>query len=335
MGNLFPYVAEYPKRETWRPRSEEEYIAKLDAIAGALNAMDAAGPPDLLLACEVAAPYKVTGRDAMGDLAERLPGDRGRFVGSAECAERQRGITFGAIWNADVLDRLGDAVPHVVSEAQLGPSSEAGRPVVEATFAEKSGGSRFTVYLNHWTSRMRGHWETEAKRITAAKTLIGLLQRRLIFGGTFEGDPGDLLLAVGDFNDEPFDRSLYRPYDRDEALVFTRDRWSVLTRQPSAYRPLMYNPCWRLLGEREVAGAHPPAAATPAGSYLYREQWTTFDQVLVSSGLLSGVHPVFDETSLRIHCPLELRGGDGGPRGPSDHYALRFDLCFGENGGGC
>ena len=86
------------------------------------------------------------------------------------------------------------------------------------------------------------------------------------------------VVLLGDFNDEPFDRSLA------EQVLATRDRGRA--RRGGC---LLYNPFWRCLGEREphVPGTVP---RTYAGSYFHRRgastQWRTFDQIIFSAPFL-------------------------------------------------
>jgi endonuclease/exonuclease/phosphatase family metal-dependent hydrolase len=88
------------------------------------------------------------------------------------------------------------------------------------------------------------------------------------------------VVILGDFNDDPFNPPLAGH------LLATRDR--SLAQSSSSY---FYNPFWRFLGESDP---HKPGIECDSicGTYLQQHgqdetRWRTFDQIIVSSGLLS------------------------------------------------
>ena len=108
------------------------------------------------------------------------------------------------------------------------------------------------VMVNHWPSRWGGVLSTKPKRITAAKTLKALSD------SIRESSPDPKLIAMGDFNDEPLNQSL-------KMLSGPSDSPGV---------PL-------------VNLALSPEGNVP-GTIRYRNEWTCFDQILVSDNFLSG-----------------------------------------------
>jgi hypothetical protein len=64
-------------------------------------------------------------------------------------------------------------------------------------------------------------------------------------------------------------------------------------------RPRLYNASWRLLGE---TAPHPTTNGSTAGTYYSTSErtWHTFDQVIVSGGLLTTTPPFLDEASVRV-----------------------------------
>ena len=86
------------------------------------------------------------------------------------------------------------------------------------------------------------------------------------------------IIILGDFNDEPFDKSLAGH------LLATRDR--TLVKQNDLY---FYNPFWRHLGETlpHSYGLH---SGSICGTCFHRTgeetKWRTFDQIIVSSSFL-------------------------------------------------
>ena len=134
-----------------------------------------------------------------------------------------------------------------------------------------SDNSLFHLFVSHWPSRGTSE-ETVLRRETIASRLkdqITAIEER-------SKDPAIILL--GDFNDEPFDKSL------SWNLLATRDRHLAQTR-----KGFLYNPFWRRLGEFEPH-VFASAKCGAAGTYFYKNgtatRWHTFDQILFSSAFL-------------------------------------------------
>ncbi len=108
------------------------------------------------------------------------------------------------------------------------------------------------VMVNHWPSRYGGVLATQPKRITAAKTLKALCD------SVRESSPDAGMIAMGDFNDEPVNKSL-----------------NILSGQPEAPDVAFVN--LALYPEGNVPG-----------TIRFRHEWTCFDQILVSDNLLAG-----------------------------------------------
>jgi len=86
-------------------------------------------------------------------------------------------------------------------------------------------------------------------------------------------------VLVGDFNEEPFDEGVER------YLLSSRDSGKVRRR-----KDLLYNPFWRHLSSFRPKGDS-PGHGDP-GTHFYpkapHSDWHTFDQLMVSSPLVSG-----------------------------------------------
>ncbi|MBM3500326.1 MAG: hypothetical protein FJX74_16845 [Armatimonadetes bacterium] len=283
------------------------------------------GAPALMAFCEVACPKRVKNIDAAKAVAEAL-GPQYKHCTATE--GDQRGITCAAVWNTSQLDENTAARRlHAVIDDVTG--GEYGRPILELQLTASGSDRTFTLFVNHWTSRREEN--TEGRRTLAGAHLVRLTQRKVVKGGDFTGNPKALVLAVGDFNDEPYNPSLVDPSGRSSRPLVVRDRTAVLKRRPATLAPVLYNASWSLLGERQTRTEEIAAGREkPAGTYLFSEvgkgQWNTFDQVLVSAGMLEGDPPVFDDGSLAVYCPFELVNTDGVPEMTSDHFPIRFAL---------
>ena len=106
------------------------------------------------------------------------------------------------------------------------------------------------VFVNHWVSRWRGMMESQYLRILCAKTL------KKVIDSVCALNPDANILAMGDFNDNPYDNSILTLTEAAENYPLFN-----LTLKPS---------------NKEVKG-----------TLKYGSEWSYFDQFLVSAALLS------------------------------------------------
>lgn len=185
------------------------------------------------------------------------------------------------------------------------------------------GGSAFVVVHNHWPSRKLSN--AGPLRIGAADFCSRVIERRLKFQphemrrasriavpveGVLRKRWDTPVLALGDFNDEPFDPSLRLLLDstRSRALVerepkFPKRQGIDGMQDYLGMRPRFYNPCWSLLGDQVTDSA--------PGTHVYSGEWFVLDQFLCSRGMLSGTGVRFVDGSVRSVTPstLSLSGG--------------------------
>ncbi len=149
---------------------------------------------------------------------------------------------------------------------------------------------------NHWPSRSAGQYESEPFRIMAAETLAYWVERI----HEIHGDDV-ALVALGDFNDEPFSRSM-----TDYALA-TASRDPVLRGR-----------------NRYLLNLMAPLAGAGLGSHHFDGRWNMLDQILISRGLLTGASGFQLAGDAVIEGrDLMARPGSGAPR--------RFGLGSGKN----
>lgn len=113
------------------------------------------------------------------------------------------------------------------------------------------------ILVNHWPSRSGGINQTEPKRKAAALVV------RSIVDSLFAADPASKIIIMGDFNDEPDDASISEVLHAVDDTTQIRDG-------------ILFNMMGRFEG----------SAVT--GTHKYQEEWSVFDQVIVSGGLF---HP--------------------------------------------
>lgn len=170
----------------------------------------------------------------------------------------ERGIDVGFAYNKDKLSVL-NSEKHTVNL-----SGRPTRDIISITFSYE--GKRLHVIGNHWPSRRGGEQRSESKRETAASALRGVVDKIL------KNDPNADILILGDFNDEPEDRSIQEVLRASGNMEAVRN-----TNDGSLYD------CWT-----EYPGI---------GSSLYRKHWLRIDQAIVSRGMLDNKNFFIDRES--------------------------------------
>lgn len=142
------------------------------------------------------------------------------------------------------------------------------------------------VLASHWPSRLHCHSEDSNRHI------YGLRLRDKFTELLKEEDPNAFIIMLGDYNDEPFDKSLAHQ------LMASRDLDQVKRK-----KYLLYNPFWQQLCKRT-----PERVAS--GSYFYKggevTKWYTFDQIIFSHAFLTSDTWTYAHSSDLVHELPEL-----------------------------
>ena len=120
------------------------------------------------------------------------------------------------------------------------------------------GSDTITVFINHWPSRRGGYLGSQPRRNYVASILRNLVD------SVQSLHPATNILIMGDFNDEPEDESLKR----------------ILMAQTDTI-PFNSQGLYNLMGIRNRKRLE--------GTIKYRDQWSTFDQFVVSGALMCGM----------------------------------------------
>ena len=155
------------------------------------------------------------------------------------------------------VPKKGDVFNHVVLKRN------ATRDIVQVNFKTKSSPAVDLVLIgNHWPSRLGGELVSEPYRIIAAETLSYWLERvSEKFGKEVS------ILVMGDFNDEPYNRSMH------EYALSEKDSKRVKSKRSK--KPYLLNLMWLL--QTDGVGTH------------FYDAWGMLDQILVNRSLLTGV----------------------------------------------
>lgn len=166
------------------------------------------------------------------------------------------------------------------------------------------------VYVNHWKSRSGGVENTKNKRIQAAQVL------RTHIDSIQKADDDPRIVVMGDFNDEPNNESVYNVLSAKKPGSSKGDNKTLYN--------LSYDK-----GKNEVSG-----------TYVYKDEWKMYDQIIVSSNLLynegelyvSEFAKIFSDPSFlepnyhNVYAPSPTFNGGTYIGGPSDHHLTYIRL---------
>jgi endonuclease/exonuclease/phosphatase family metal-dependent hydrolase len=271
----------------WTP---ELFTRKLDQLTRILKQIHKGQGPDALGVCEV------ENRFVLEELCQRLNAalPTRRYVPvHADSSRDGRGIDTAFVVDSKRLTLVPDTLFSHFVMRRTGT-----RDITQATFKTKAG-REIVLLCNHWPSRSGGNYESRGYRFTAGESLAYFHQRiREVVGVDTP------ILAMGDFNDEPFDESLQRYAEA------TRER-SDVERARSA--PRFYNLSWwfRPIETKDYKGKKRQIH----GTIYFEGNGAIFDQLLVSQGLLHPTSPLkVKEDTARIELFQEMvdsRAGEG------------------------
>ena len=237
----------------WSPARRDRKISQLASVIAQMNG--GAGP-DLLGVCEVENRFVLD--LLVATLGTPLPG-RNYDIVQADTKD-ERGIDVAFIYDADLFEVPDDQVFfHVVMRRN------ATRELVQVNFKTTQGDRTWSVFGNHWPSRSGGQFESAGYRHIAGETLSYFHQRALEVHGA--ATPA---LAMGDFNDEPFDTSMVTH------ALSTRQRQRVL----EADTPRFWNLSWSVIGD--------PAD----GTFYFNNEPNLLDQFLVNKNMAKQTMPI-------------------------------------------
>jgi predicted extracellular nuclease len=269
---------------------------KIKNLANIINQMFNRQGPDLLGVCEV------ENEEIVQRLASQIniPGRNYGVV--AHSSADARGIDVSFIFDQNTLQAANPS-HHVVIKRT------ATRDLFWCTFTVPATNRYFAVIANHWPSRSAGQYDSEPFRMLSGETLSFVLSELLA------NDPNLPILAMGDFNDEPFNRSM------QDYLLGTRDPGRV--KSSSLVRLL--NLMWPLM------------QGDDSGTFLFSSTWNMLDQFLVSKEFIKIASKVkVVDGSIAIFKPQEMKGPAGAAKkygrpskpasfnqtGFSDHYPI-------------
>lgn len=306
LENLFdtfddPMIFDDDRTPTGKDRwTDELYRKKLENMAFAIHMIGqrhTGAPPALLGVCEV------ENRQVLEDLVKMpllAPYD---YEIIHFDSPDERGIDVALIYQSSIFTPLHSTKHELVLYDHKNPSK---RDFTRDQLAVSGmlGGEEIHVVVNHWPSRSGGEKLSSHKRENAARL------SNKITDSIFRKDPYAKVILMGDFNDDPTNKSLSK-------VIGAKNKKEQVGISD------FYNPYASL-------------AQSGAGSLAYRDRWNLFDQILVSRSLIEKSPEKF--TFFRAHIfnepflvtptgqykgyPFRSFGSTGFTGGYSDHFPV-------------
>lgn len=271
------------------------YKAKLKNMAKVISTMCNGSQPDILGVCEIESAI------ALKDLIKTAPLKASyRYVHYDSPDER--GVDVALVYNSDKLTVIKS---EKIAVSLTKDKNDRTRDQLCVSLLAKGAKDTLHVYVCHFPSRKEGKNESEQNRIDAARTCINYLNSHF-------NTSKDKIIIMGDFNDEPWDKSIARVIGAKN--IYKNDSADLLN--------LMYS--FKQEGR---------------GSYKFRGNMNMLDQLIISNALhkgnkltyIAGTANIFDADWLTqkgkyAGYPLRTFGGNQWLNGYSDHYPVSLYL---------
>ncbi|MDJ0780894.1 MAG: hypothetical protein QNJ22_02930 [Desulfosarcinaceae bacterium] len=301
LGNLFDTIDspisqdfEFTPDKGW---TAETQTAKIGNLAAVINQMFDGNGPDLLGICEV------ENEAVLKKLVEAVTVRNDLAILQFEDGPDIRGIDCALVYSDQKFEpiRFTDPEPPA-PKGHLIHNRYPTRDIFEAPLKVLDNDAELIVYINHWPSRSRGRYKTESLRIAAAYHLGRLIDQRLKMTrqellalpdtaasmNLLQARWNRNILAMGDFNDEPFNRSVMEELRASSGL----DKLEEPVERSGTYEHIPDVVPYAKL-QASLFNCMWPTVATPdRGSYFYGSSIPTMnmlDQFLVTRGLYYGL----------------------------------------------
>jgi endonuclease/exonuclease/phosphatase family metal-dependent hydrolase len=328
---------EYTPAKGW---TDQVFQAKKSNLANALNATHSGSGPELLAVAEI----------ETDDLLEELITEMGNP--HLEVVEDPSGTS----------DLRGIDVAMAYDKQRLRPKCQAShvvhlryrtRDIFEVVFEVIGTDEELVVIASHWPSRMLGKYRTEPLRCAVAEHIAYLVESHVkVEPEKYEelrDEDDDLepvmekweakVMVVGDFNDEPGERSvvdhLKASNELDRVIGATNDI-DGFKDETADYRGqdvFLFNPTWKFLPQQNTGTYF---LDTLRSGEKLAKRYQILDQLVASRGLVSGNGLTLDINSVSIFRDSIVATSSGRPRkfkkntmqGTSDHLPLTAVLNY-------
>ncbi|MEN1727230.1 MAG: endonuclease/exonuclease/phosphatase family protein [Pseudomonadota bacterium] len=273
LENLFG-PENHPQRISWvaddvasdlRGWTPALYQTKLDQLASIIRQMKSGAGPDILGVCEVEDHHVLD--KLVTTLGPLLP-NRSYGVIHATADLSSRGIDTAFLFDQNLFSVDTNLVFNHFVMRRTGT-----RDILQATFQSLGSGAEMVVMANHWPSRYGGDGADASAgfRATAGETMAYWHKRIREESPEADRTP---VLAMGDMNDDPWDRSL-----TINALA-TRERGDVERARSERF----YNFTWEYA--TTAVTDHQGNSRLLEGTLYFKNNGNLFDQILANRPLL-------------------------------------------------
>jgi predicted extracellular nuclease len=288
--------------EQFTPKGEKrwddtKYHTKLSNLAKVIAQLANNKPPTFLGLCEI------ENRKVLNDLVKQ-PTLKSANYGIAHIeSPDERGIDVAFLYNKAVF-----TVSHIQAyQPNLSQYKDKTRDILYVS-GETNSGEALHFIINHWPSRGEGRKESEPKRIAAAETFLAIQH-------TIRTESPDAkIIVMGDFNDEPSNKSI-------------KEKLGVSCSEENTDQNQLFNAFCKLEDANK-------------GSYRYRSYWDMLDQIMVSKSMITdttGIHYIPNSAGIKAESwmiqtgkyegfPLRSYGGNNYLGGYSDHFPVFIEL---------
>lgn len=277
--------------------TKKRYQNKLDNMAKVISQIANGNAPDILGVCELES------ATALKDLLKKED-LKNKYQFTHYDSPDERGVDVALIYNQQKFTAL-ESKPIQVNLSK--DSTDRTRDILYVKLYAKDAKDTLHLLVCHFPSRREGKHQSEQNRIDAAKEMKNFISKNI-------NTTAQNLIIMGDFNDEPWDKSVYRTIGAQNYLK-TKDS-SLL------------NLMWGFQYEKR-------------GSYKFKNDMNMLDQIIISKALANnsgldyenGSINIFDKEWLKQKgkyegFPLRTFGGKDWLNGYSDHFAVYMNLKY-------
>ena len=280
-----------------RKWDEKKYSTKLTNLAKVISQIANDKAPTFLGVCEI------ENRKVLEDLVKD-PQIAQNDYGIAHIeSPDERGIDVALLYNENIF-----TVKKVKAyQPDLSAFDDKTRDILYVK-GKLANGEILHFIINHWPSRGGGRKESEPKRLAAAQRLLSIHEEIL------NDNPEAKIIVMGDFNDEPSNKSISETLD-------------VACKMDKVENDQLFNAFCKLEDQDK-------------GSYRYRSYWDMLDQIMISKSMITdtaGVHFIPNSAGIKAEdwmiqtgkyegFPLRTYGGNNYLGGYSDHFPIYIEL---------
>lgn len=271
--------------------SSERYVTKLNNLSKVILAMGNGVGPDILGMSEV------ENRNVLVDLTTKTDLKKQKYGIVHFDSPDKRGIDVAMIYKKNKFKVLDSKAIYVPMPADSSYTRDI--LLVKGVFGKKD---TLYIFVNHWPSRRGGEEKSAVLRMIAAEKL------RHAQDSILKLFPNAKIIAMGDFNDEPDDKSILS----------------------LKYSLVSANGFVDLMDSLDAAGD---------GSYHYRKEKNMLDQILITHSLEKGKGLIIHDAHIFREAWMTGENYKGDPPGPlhmyagsryiggySDHYPVYADV---------